>query len=148
MSLEWCFLRNDMSPKPHLNQLGAGAAPQIFLGHFLRSPWGNSPDLPGTAAHIPHWLTAALCHRTSQGSCVCAGASHACPHQPLGETFPPDPTHLPVRCFHSKNGILLGLAIYFLPLVYNPVLKDQIEASLSKLKHWGGYTPIPSLIFL
>lgn len=141
--MEWCVSKTP----PH--QLGAGAAPQIFLGHFLKSPWGNSPDLPGTPAHISlHWLTAALCHRTSKGSCVCAWASHGCPHQPLGETFPPDPTHLPVCCFHSKNGILLGLAVYFLPLAYNPVLKDQTEASLSKLKHWGGYTPIPSLIFL
>lgn len=98
-------------PKTPPHQLGAGAAPQ---GHLPKSPWGNSPELPGTPAHIsPHRLTAVPCHSTSKGSHVCAWASHGCPHRPPGETSPPDPTACSWFSLHKWDSALAYQFIFY-----------------------------------
>lgn len=67
----------------------------------------------------------------------------------LWERLLPQTLHTCLFTVHTPQmGFCFVLAIYFLVLVYNPVLKDQTEAALSKLKHFSSYTPIPSLIFL
>lgn len=57
-------------------------------------------------------------------------------HIDLWERLLPQTLHTCLfTVFTPKMGLCFGLAIYFLLLVYNAVLKDQTEASLLKLKH-------------
>lgn len=107
--------------------------------------WGSSPDFCGTPPQISRGPLATCPHTAQQLPhvtapwgipCVCL-ASPGCPHNLWDRLFPQTLHCCLFTVFTTKMGSCFGLAIYFLPLVYNPVLKDQTEAVLSELKHWA-----------
>lgn len=73
MSLEWCLLRNDLTPKPHIICL--------VLGQLTGFSWDTSPNVPEVTAqsHLGHLPTSPhtdwhLPHVTvPKGTRVCAG---------------------------------------------------------------------------
>lgn len=99
---------------------------------LLRNDLSQSPT---SAAWC--WTCPQMSHRDP---CLFVLGLTGCPHQPL-ERFLPQTLH-PDHCT-PEMGPCFGLVISVLLLVNNPALKDQPEA---KLQHWGGYTPIPSLL--
>lgn len=131
MSLEWCLLRNDLSPKPHLTSLVLGQLPRFSWDMFPNVPEVIPQTCLGHLPTSPHtdWQLVS----PSKGPVFVPGPHVDVPIS-LWERLLPQTLH---TCLFTvctpKMELCFGLALYFLLLLNNPVLKHQSEAALSKL---------------